>query len=206
MRLSDFSILSPEFVWRDEKSKSLSYFSKLPTVFCSTKIVGESKEISAPNENANARICLHSSPDDSLQNMVLIARMGIYNQPHKHEHKTESYHIIEGGLAYFEFDLVGNIIEIQELAVGDILRVGKNITHVTLPLVDPSVFHETAIGPFDPQLNMVVPEWVPEKGDKERTDAFLKKLITAIPSCQNNTSVMNAMLSSYNLTISNMAK
>ena len=196
---TEFSIHSSDHVWKDEKSKSLSYFCNSSTVLCSVQTINELKEISAKNNNTNARICLQTSPQASLQNMILLAKTGVYYQPHMHEYKSESYHVIEGGLAYFEFDETGSILDVIELAVGDILRVGKRTTHVTLPICDPTVFHETAVGPFNPETNMTIPEWVPAPEDKEKVAALMSRLISAIPTCLGNTSAINKVLKKYNL-------
>src|SRR4051812_46136918 len=63
-----------------------------------------------------SRLCLHLSPNDTVQEMIIALCQDVLFQPHRHEHKTESFHIIDGELDLVIFDGHGTPIQTLKMA------------------------------------------------------------------------------------------
>lgn len=114
------------------------------------------KSAAAEAELKRARYCLHHSPEDNVQEMV-IAFCRDSNVPvHRHHRKSESFHIIEGELEVLFYDEKGN--QIKKIRMGPIhsglpflYRLASDEWHTVKPLSDFVIIHETTAGPFDPE-------------------------------------------------------
>ncbi len=56
-------------------------------------------------------LCAHQDNTDLLHKMLIIHVQNTYVPPHKHVNKSESFHIIEGALSVFLFDVEGRVTE-----------------------------------------------------------------------------------------------
>ena len=63
------------------------------------------------SELLRARFCLHLSPKDKVQQMVLAFCAGTEVPVHRHRNRTESFHVIEGQLEVLIFDDRGIVTE-----------------------------------------------------------------------------------------------
>ena len=100
-----------------------------------------------------SRICLHSSNNNNVQEMIIVAHKSSNIQIHKHPiNKPESYHVLEGKLLVKIFDDMGNI-KLQEHLYSNkyprMYRIEGNIWHQPIPITEWVVYHEVATGPFD---------------------------------------------------------
>ncbi|MBN2052413.1 WbuC family cupin fold metalloprotein [Candidatus Woesearchaeota archaeon] len=134
---------------------------------------------SAPNKRV--RICAHSSPDDSVHEMIIMLDKNSYIRPHKHLGKTESFHIIEGSADIIIFDDKGKIAEIVQM--GDsksgkkfYYRLNKPLFHTLLINSEYLMLHETTNGPFK-KGDSEMPEWAPDANDKEAAGKYVEGLM-----------------------------
>lgn len=176
--------------WReDKKAKSVTYFSTKKPVCVSKGLIEKLKRISEENANANARLCLHASPDESLHDMIILEYQNKKcRKPHKHLEKEETLHMIEGKMMSLIFDDEGNLIEKTLLDDENLVyRTSKNQYHVWLPLTNHVIYREIKQGPFKQEDN------IPPKWD------YIKKLIEHLDfdlgcynqSCKNPCSLNN---------------
>ena len=124
------------------------------------------------------RICLHSSPNESVHEMFIVHPKGAYVRPHKHINKPESILIIEGKVDFLMFDDDGEIKE--KISLGD-YQSGMPFYHTTRigsfhSLVIHSewlVFLEITKGPFNKE-DTVFGEWSPKEDDIKNISNFMK--------------------------------
>jgi glucose-6-phosphate isomerase len=139
-----------------------------------------------------ARLNLHQSDDDQVQEMLIAFCHDSLNAPHRHIGKSESLHAIEGRALIIFFDEDGSIK--RRITIGSAgsrlppwYRLSSSEWHTVIPLDDMVVIHETTTGPFRPSKD-VVPAWIP-------TDAVsLRKFIEALTPPSNT--MQNEVLSS----------
>lgn len=130
-------------------------------------------------ELGRARICLHQSHADQIQEMVIAVRQGSYIPPHRHVGRTESLHLIEGSLMAVFFDEAGLVTE--RLMLGGpsepfLYRLASDHWHTILCLSDLVLFHETVCGPFEPDRKDVAP-WAPQATDRAGIERFMARLL-----------------------------
>ena len=61
------------------------------------------------------RLCLHDDVGNPLHEMAIVLGRESYIRPHKHEGKTESFHIIEGRLSVVFFDDDGKVQKVLRM-------------------------------------------------------------------------------------------
>lgn len=130
---------------------------------------------SAPR--GRARICAHRSPSDPLHEMVIAVDRKSYIRPHRHLARTESFHVIAGAATVLLFGDDGS--PRARLPLGDpgsgrafYFRLDRPLFHALLVESAAFLFHEIALGPFDPAGSQPAP-WSPEDRDPEAGRAFL---------------------------------
>lgn len=110
-----------------------------------------------------ARLCLHGSRDDAVQEMVIALHRSTYIRPHRHQDKNESFHMIEGAVLIGFFEESGEIRETLRLEADHrkifLYRLSASLWHTVLPLTEFAVFQEVAKGPFS---GAEYPAWEPE--------------------------------------------
>ena len=117
------------------------------------------------NEGRKARLCAHSTIEDPIHEMLIVHLLGAYIRPHKHAHKSESFHMIEGALDVVIFDEMGDVRRAVRLsAKGDrqafFYRLSESLFHTVIPRSEIVVFHETTTGPFHREDTLFAP-WAP---------------------------------------------
>jgi cupin fold WbuC family metalloprotein len=146
------------------------------------------KEQSLGNERQRIRICAHPDAEDRLHEMFIVHKQGTYIRPHKHLHKSESVHIIEGSVDVVMFDDAGAIIEV--IRMGDYssgrrfyYRLAEPNYHTLMITSEFLVFHEITNGPFRRSETIFAP-WAPEESDTAGQSEFMRRLVSDV-----NTSV-----------------
>jgi cupin fold WbuC family metalloprotein len=121
-----------------------------------------------------ARLNLHNSDDDLLHEMIIAFRGDSLNMPHRHVGKSESMHVMKGGVLVVIFDDEGRKTRRIQLGAHDtsigrlfpsVFRMAAPLWHTVIPLTDTVVVHETTNGPFIPGKNMEIPEWAPPESE-----------------------------------------
>ncbi|MFA5905564.1 MAG: WbuC family cupin fold metalloprotein [Desulfobacula sp.] len=161
----------------DANAKSKSFNFKTDLSFLDRTMLKQLVEF-GQKEKQNARISLHTSPENALHNMIIMQLKGTYNRPHKHVLKAEAYHLIHGEQKVIIFDNEGGIRESCRMSARGrfIYRFEKNLFHMSIPLSDIVVFHESKTGPFIRQGDSVYPNWAPETDEPDKINRFMKSL------------------------------
>lgn len=136
------------------------------------------------NPRRRIRLCAHRNVDDTLHEMLIVHERDNYIRPHKHLHKTESFHIIEGLADVVVFDEMGNIAEI--IKMGDYAsgrcfycRIFEPYYHTLFVKSRHLVFHEVTNGPFKKSDTVFAP-WSADEKDSAAKKKFMRYLEKAV--------------------------
>jgi cupin fold WbuC family metalloprotein len=118
-------------------------------------------------DQKRARLCLHKSPDDLLHEMLIVFHRDTLVRPHRHQGKSESYHIIFGELDIVLFTEDGRparVVSMGNLASGKshIYRLSQPVWHSVIVRSEYAAIHEVTNGPFRAEENEFAP-WSPEE-------------------------------------------
>jgi cupin fold WbuC family metalloprotein len=136
-----------------------------------------------------ARICLHHSHMDRVQEMLIAFCRDTYNRPHRHRGKTESFHVIEGRVLIVFFDESG--VPVRKVFLGPpgsglpfVYRLSSDRWHTVIPLDDYVLIHETTTGPFEPGQTELA-DWSPDGTDRKEAGQYIARLGGRLdPLCQ----------------------
>lgn len=147
------------------------------------------KDRARNNPRRRVRLCAHPTVEDTLHEMIIVHSRGNYVRPHRHPEKSESFHVIEGGLVVAIFDDEGRVKESLEMGAGSArgilyYRLSEPAFHTVIPKTDVVVFHETTNGPFDRDETVFAP-WAPEE-DSAEAEAYLERLTDRVESAQHS--------------------
>jgi cupin fold WbuC family metalloprotein len=165
---------------RTKKQNDEVLYSDEPIVKVEQADIQFLKRKSSGNERQRIRLCTHKDVDDTLHEMFIVHRREAYVRPHKHLHKSESLHVIEGEVDVVLFDDSGGITEVVrmgEYSTGRdfYFRIAGPHFHTLLIHSDILVFHETTSGPFK-SSDTVFADWSPNQSDKTGGLAFMAQL------------------------------
>lgn len=137
------------------------------------ELIEKLKDLALKSPLRRSRFCLHRTDDDLLHEMVIALSKDCTFRPHKHEAKSESYHMIEGHMVFIMFSDSGVPTQAILLAPhrqnGVVsFRISDPIYHAVIPLDEVVVYQETTTGPFKKGEATVAP-WAPEEPHALRT-------------------------------------
>jgi cupin fold WbuC family metalloprotein len=142
--------------------------------------LAELKTAAADSPLRRARICLHHSHADSVQEMLIAFCRDSYNRPHRHRRKSESFHLIEGRVLIVFFDESG--VPTRKVFLGPagsglpfVYRLSSDRWHTVIPLDDYVLVHETTTGPFEPGQTEFA-DWSPDGTDREEANQYIAGL------------------------------
>ena len=142
------------------------------------------KQKAVTNERTRIRLCAHATVEDPLHEMFIVHQKDTYVRPHKHLHKSESAHIIDGSVTWVIFDEAGNVTD--AIPMGDYHsgrafyhRMSGAYYHTLLIHSDWLVFHEITNGPFD-RADTVFASWAPDISDLAGQEAFMARVASAV--------------------------
>jgi cupin fold WbuC family metalloprotein len=142
--------------------------AKQPIDTVSQEIIEKLKKMARDAPLKRARLCLHASHQDAVQEMVIALHESTYIRPHRHPGKTESFHMIEGSVLIGFFNDRGEIVQTLRLDADHkakfLYRLSAAFWHAVLPLTEFAVFQEVANGPFS---GSEFPEWEPKEAPEE---------------------------------------
>lgn len=126
------------------------------------------------------RLCLHQSPDETVQEMFIVHCRDNYSRPHRHA-MPSSCTILEGELSVFLFDDAGGVIRRIDLGARDsgkpfCLRLEANVWHMPVCRSEQLVFYETMTGPFRRESANDWAPWSPEEDDIAGIVRYLRDL------------------------------
>ena len=159
---------------------SVAIFPDKPIVVIGAKELRDLKEAAREADLRRARICLHRTHDDPIQEMIIALCRDSYIRPHRHIHKTESIHVMEGELLILFFDDEGEVTRKIRMGPGKpercaIYRLSTDTWHTVIPITEMAVFHETVNGPFD-RANTQYPAWAPEENSPSQIQLFIERI------------------------------
>jgi cupin fold WbuC family metalloprotein len=134
----------------------------------------------APNKQA--RLCLHHSPDDPLQEMIIVLHRDAIVRPHRHRGKVETYHLIFGEIIVVLFDDKGQpmrLVRMGDFATGKthVYRLAAPIWHSVIIRSEYAGIHEITNGPFRAGEREFAP-WAPANETELR--AFLARSVEGL--------------------------
>lgn len=143
--------------------------------------IDELKRTAVKAELKRARICLHLDHGASIQEMIIAFCRGTYIRPHRHQNKSESFHVIEGKLAVVFFDDHGTVVRRLVLEAGkpgasSIYRLNRPLWHTVVILSETALIHEVTNGPFVREEREFAP-WSVDETDFTGAKQFLASLM-----------------------------
>lgn len=154
-------IINPQQWECNLKGNSLAYFAKTKQVLVNREMVDELIRRSKEMGNANARFCLHSNPEENLQDMVvLVYKDKACRRLHQHRTGNEAIHVIAGKLMALVFDKQGGLIDkrILEPEGEFIYRNNSGTYHFYFPVTEYAVLREIRDGKNE-SGETVPPDW-----------------------------------------------
>lgn len=153
------------------------YVARGPVTTVTSRDIALLKAAAAANPRRRARLCAHPDVGDRLHEMLIVLARHAYVPPHKHPHRSESFHMIEGRLKIVLFDDDGRQLEtipMAEPGSGDVFfcRLPSSLYHLVVAETDFVTFHEVTNGPFDLK-DTIVASWSPREDDIEGRARFL---------------------------------
>lgn len=143
--------------------------------------VEELKRRALHSPSRRFRLCLHRSPDEAVQEMIVVHCRDNYSRPHLHPDTASTCMILEGNLMVLLFDDTGAVTRRIELAAPGsglpfVLRLDPNVWHMPVCRSELLVFYETMTGPFRRDaVNRWAP-WSPAEDDPAGIAAYRARL------------------------------
>jgi cupin fold WbuC family metalloprotein len=123
----------------------------------------------------------HAGPADNPHRFLNVLLKDTYIRPHRHLEppKAETFLVLEGLVAFFQFDDSGRATASYTLGPGGEalgIDVPPGIWHTLTAVTERAICFEVKPGPWDPSSDKEFPGWAPDEEDP-RAGAWLKKLI-----------------------------
>jgi cupin fold WbuC family metalloprotein len=138
------------------------------------------REQALRNPRGRARICAHRGNDDLLHEMLIGISGASYVRPHRHDHKSESFHLVEGEAEVVILSDDGEVEDVVPLGseANFFYRLDTPRYHTLLLGSPVLVIHETTNGPFDPSQTGWAP-FAPAEGTIEAAE-YVRHLRQAV--------------------------
>lgn len=137
------------------------------------------KQRAVENPRRRARICLHRSEADPIQEMIIAVDASSYVRPHRHLARSETFHAIAGTAEVILFDESGAVTERVRLSAEErdlkICRVNAGCFHSLLVRTPMFVLRESTSGPFE-RTGTEYAAWSPIEGDSAEISRYLTEL------------------------------
>lgn len=160
------------------------YVAHDPIVILGDEDLAFIKEKALESPRHRARICAHEYSEDPLHEMFIALSKEAYVRPHRHQQKSESFHIIEGIVDVVLFEDDGQIHQI--ISMGPVntgracfYRLNNSRFHTLIIRSEILVMHEVTNGPFNHQLNEYA-LFSPSEGDIELVAKYSRQLAQQI--------------------------
>lgn len=167
----------------EPKPKSTTFYNDQDIIAVGPEDLEKLRHAARHDPLGRARLCLHHHVNDAVHEMVIAFQKSSYIHPHRHFHKSESFHLIEGELLVVFFDDDGK--ETSRLRLAEqrknglfLYRLAASRWHTLIPLSEWVIIHETTPGPFRPE-DTEMANWAPAEIQVETVKAFISKIIRA---------------------------
>jgi cupin fold WbuC family metalloprotein len=129
-------------------------------------VIGKAK--ASPRLRANHNF--HAAAEDNPHRFLNVLTLGTYIAPHRHRAppKAESFIVLEGEIAFFIFDDVGNVEQTIRLGPGHPARgidLAPGLWHTLAALSPHAVCYEVKPGPYDAATDKEFAPWAPMEGE-----------------------------------------
>ena len=129
------------------------------------------------------RLCLHHSPDDQVQEMIVVHCGGMYSRPHRHPGRCMSFQMIEGAQIVYLFDESGNVTGAIDMGCPGsgktfCFRIEADRWYMPVTRSEYVVFQETLAGPNRDSEGTKYADWSPPADDLEAVSEFLRRVDT----------------------------
>jgi len=149
-------------------------------LFVNLEMVENIKEEARKSSRLIARLLMHLSHEDPVQEMLIAMCRGCAVAPNRALGRSESLQVVEGEMLLIMFNENGEVI--QKIEMGPpgsdkafLYRFTSTPWHTMVPLTEMVVVHETLQGPFV-QSSEAPPEWIPQDPNELRN--FLNQAAT----------------------------
>lgn len=165
-----------------EKISEEVFVARAPIVRFGSEELAFVKRQAQGSPRRRARICAHKSAGDALHEMLIALSSEGYIRPHKHPHKSESFHVVEGEADVVVFSETGEISEVIQMgALGSskafYYRLPEGYYHTVLVRTKLLVLHEVTNGPFHPEDTVQAP-FSPSETEREAALEYILTLST----------------------------
>lgn len=165
----------------DKDARTLSYNCMYDNVGVDQNVIDDLRNLANKSKGCSVRVNLHDAPCNDFHQMIIAHKKSCYYRPHKHIVKCEAYHMIEGEMQVFIFTDEGEVDYTTVLASQSskkpfIFRIENDKWHCTIPLTEIVLFHESKVGPFDADTDVVYPTWSPDSENEVECQNYIKIL------------------------------
>lgn len=162
------------------KPKSTTFFSDKEFVDVGPDDLVFLENAAAADPSKRARLCLHSTHSDPVQQMIIAFTRGSYIRPHGKTHRSKSYHCVTGEFWIVFFDDAGRVVRCVPMGPPGserplVYRFCDRTWHTILVLSEVVIIHEISAGPFLPGQAQF-PAWSPHEADHVGCQEFLVHL------------------------------
>ena len=142
-------------------------------------LVARLERLARSSPSRRYRLCLHHSPEETVQEMIVVHCRDNYSRPHAHAVPTSCL-VLKGRLTVVLFDEGGRESRRIDLEAGGggpfALRLGPHLWHMPVCRTEQVVFYETLTGPFvRDRVNLWAP-WSPAEDDSQGIARYLRSL------------------------------
>jgi len=161
----------------DSNANSPTFFMKKSHSSYICKELVEELEAFCLENRRVVRVCMHSSPEDDLHNMLIAHPKGLYVRPHANLTKSKAYHLVKGEIFVALLNEKGEVFHRLLLSASEnqIFRLERGAFLFLWPISEVAVFHEIAIGPFLREKDTVFADFSPKPDDY--IDSFVRNTI-----------------------------
>ena len=180
---------------RHEQRPAQAEFNKQDIFIVSPAYLEDLKRKALETANGRYRLCLHSSTEELVQNMVIVLTESSYVQPHRQRPgKSKAYHVMEGHLAVVLWNEKGAIDRIVDLGargtgLPSLYHLSKSICHMPVPMSPVAIYQETSTGPFVKNWDVEYAPWAPAEEEVTTAAEFLSNTKVSIRSQLGDTSL-----------------
>lgn len=142
------------------------YHSRTWGIRFDENILDALEAIAKQGENGKARLCLHPTPGEQEQQMLVALSKACVDQIHFHPDKSETILWVRGAAEHRTFDKSGKIMQKTLLGLSDFryLQTPVGVPHHVVILSDVFIFWEFARGPFGPKSTVPIHSFGKEFG------------------------------------------
>jgi cupin fold WbuC family metalloprotein len=160
------------------ESEEVLYTNRANSVI-NKELIEELKLMAISNRRERLRLCMHSSKDSPLHEMLILHTNNCYVRPHCHLINSESITVLEGEADLVIFNEDGVINFSVPLGGYDsgrccYFKIEPKVFHTIIIKSNFLVFQEVTLGPFN-RSNLINPIWAPAD-DSENSHIYLESI------------------------------